>query len=559
VTALLGDPALRTLLRLKLHGSLRRAGRRLRTPSGVLFAVLGLGLLGTWLFSLRLALVVGASPRLSADVALPIVRAALAGLAVVSVAGHLGHRGLFLPAQEIERLFSAPLLRSDLIRHRLHVSLGRALVGGAIVAVIAGLRLPYPWTAAAGALLFIATLTVVGQGVALVVGSWERQLPAAVLRGGAKFLGIALFVGFGALYGARGMLPPSLRLDLQTLLHHPLTAVLTAPFEPWARLMVSGPTPLALGFGALCLGLLLAALELTARFPTDFRELALATSADMAARVRRLRQGGIAGAQELRSGGGLRHWPFLLGRGPLGAIAWRKGTGIARRALATLGFSTFLLSLMVFVASGFSRGGEPQEAVQGAVFVALLGTFYLCSGLRFDFREELERMDTIKSWPLPAWKVFGAVLLPQVLLISGLLCLALTAHGLLTGADPLATAVLALFTPPFAALWLAVDNAFFLLWPVRFTPGQDGTLHNMGRAAVFVVLRMTFLAVVLGAAAAIGFAAGMLYEHFLHGGPEAALRAGLAVGFVALCCALALTVAVGGELLRRFEPGRHDS
>ena len=48
-----------------------------------------------------------------------------------------------------------------------------------------------------------------------------------------------------------------------------------------------------------------------------------------------------------------------------------------------------------------------------------VGTLYLCAGLRFDFREDLDAMESLKAWPVRPWRVFLATLLPEVVLVSG--------------------------------------------------------------------------------------------------------------------------------------------
>ena len=46
------------------------------------------------------------------------------------------------------------------------------------------------------------------------------------------------------------------------------------------------------------------------------------------------------------------------------------------------------------------------------------------AGLRFDFREELDRMATLRAWPLAPWRIFLFVVLPQAMLVSILVAIA---------------------------------------------------------------------------------------------------------------------------------------
>src|SRR6185295_14273765 len=97
VSALLGAPALRLLLRLKLRGLVRTQ-----------------------------------------------VRAFGLVLVLLTLATALSNRGLYLPRSEIERLFSAPLARADLVRYRLVAGGMRSLVGGLVLGAFSARRMPVP-------------------------------------------------------------------------------------------------------------------------------------------------------------------------------------------------------------------------------------------------------------------------------------------------------------------------------------------------------------------------------------------------------------------------------
>ena len=50
-----GDPALRTLARLKFRGALRKTWKRMRSLSGLLFMALGGGVVVLWIFSIYMS------------------------------------------------------------------------------------------------------------------------------------------------------------------------------------------------------------------------------------------------------------------------------------------------------------------------------------------------------------------------------------------------------------------------------------------------------------------------------------------------------------------------
>ena len=555
-----GDPALRYLARAKLRGLLRRQQRRLKSVSGAVFALLGalMGLI--WLGSLLLTIMANRGGAVPPELTEPVVRLAMALLAALSISGNITQRGLYLPPGELERLFSAPLSRSAILRYRLNTLLLRSLFGGLLVAAAAAVRLPSALPAALAGLLAVAFVTLLGQGVALLLGAIENRARAEVLRFVSRLVFLALLgLSLGVLFLALTLdQMPDFR-DLPRWLEHPWTERLTWPFTPWAKLATAqGPAELGL-WGGVCALLLLAVYEGVARLPLDFREWVLESSQALARRLRRLQSSGTGAAATLvsaRSAG--RRVPWLFGRGPLGAVAWRKSAGLWRRARSTLGFSALILTLLVALSEAtIGRQQAPGALISSLLTTALLGTLYLCSGLRFDFREDLDRLDAIKSWPLPPRRLFLAMLLPEWLAATLLLGLALllqllVGRGLPSGPIWAELLAVGLPLPLVVGLWLALDNAIFLVWPVRLVPGQDGPLQNIGRALVLLLLR----GLCFGLSAA--FAAGCLWVAWgLFGQPTTPvvlwLSGALAVS-AGLSVALWLALTAGGRALRRFDP-----
>jgi hypothetical protein len=189
-----------------------------------------------------------------------------------------------------------------------------------------------------------------------------------------------------------------------------------------------------------------------------------------------------------------------------------------------------------------------------ALLIAVIGAFYLCAGLRFDFRMDLDHMGSIKAWPLDPRLVFLATLLPEVLLVSLLLVAAVTFRAAVAGVwPPLLTAVVAAL-PLFTLNWVAIDNAVYLLAPVRFVPGQEGALHHAGRSFVLWFLRMLVLSVALGLATLAGFAAAIAGMRAAALGEGSATALGVLAGCVVLAASAAALVLIGGWCLRRFDP-----
>jgi len=562
-----GHPALLLLARLKLRGSVRKQVRRLRTLKGVVTTLLGVGLMVLWAF-----LLVGGS--LLHDEAAPapqqlqgIILVACFFMTLMTVFGALSHRGLYLPPEEIERLFSAPVGRPDLVRYRLLAHLGRSLVAVPFVALLVMLRVPHPVFGFLGVMAGMCTLALLGQAISILAGSLEKRLIKLLTLPRTLVIVLAVAgITLPTLYLTTGLEGSGLGGALQSLLpgsnlegflELPLVSAVLAPFRPWARATTaSGLDEFAPWFG-LCALIWVVLFEVTARLPIDFRELSLETSANVAERIRRSRRvgGGASAARISRRTVGWRV-PWLFGRGPMGALAWRKTCGIVRKARGTLVVSALVLAFLTILASTSLDGDSEQEVVGGALMIAVLGTLYLCSGLKFDFRDDLDRMDDIKAWPLPPTRLFAAMLLPEVLLVSLLLVAGIVVRAVVTGGwHPLLIGVAAVL--PFVVLaWVALDNAVFLFAPVRFVPGQDGTLQNFGRTMVMMLLRLLLLLVVSATVASVGALAWFVGSELagLEGTPLVLLVGGS--GLAVLAVADALLLLLGGQMFRRFDVAR---
>jgi hypothetical protein len=187
--------------------------------------------------------------------------------------------------------------------------------------------------------------------------------------------------------------------------------------------------------------------------------------------------------------------------------------------------------------------------------IACAGTIYLCAGLRFDFREDLDRMDVVRSWPVAPWKVFLATLLPEVVLVFALLAGAILVRSAIAGVfPPLVWAVFGALLPCVWS-WVAIDNAVFLVWPVRMTPGQEGLLQQAGRSLMLMLLRLIATALVGGTCAAVVALCWLGRERLDYSDTAAAVLATV-LGITVLVVESLALVFVGGKLLSRFDVAR---
>jgi hypothetical protein len=543
-----GSPALRLLARRKFVGFWRRQARRMRTLKGAVLALLGLGVFALWFGSLLFSRARGETvqdPRLLEL----MVGAGLFALTVLSVSNALTFRGLYIHPSEIETLFSAPVSRADLVRFRLASQLGRTLVGAAFFAALLSMRAPHAWYGALGGLMAMLTLPVFAQGVSILAGSAENRWAARLARLPLRRVALVLFLvalyfllwfpdwNGPALAGSRTQV-------LAAVAEHPVVVALGLPFQPWANAIAARDAATFLTWFAVDALLLVALIEGVARLPVDFRELSLETSADVARRLSRARRGmPAAGAAGART----RGWsvPWILGRGPAGAVAWRKLVGVVRKAGTSILIGALITAAIAFF-SLLPRRGEPWLS---QVIVAGAGTFYLSLGLRNDFREDFEAMSQVKAWPVRPWKLFLATLVPQTLIVSAMIEAGLVGVTLYRGNyDPLFL-LLGAAVPLVVLMWVSIDNAVFLYAPTRGTPGQDTALQNAGRSILLMLLRVGVLAVVaFGAALPALLASGVFGWE-----ARAALALGGSVGLVVLALEIAALVALGALVLRRFD------
>jgi len=555
-------PALRLLAGLKLRGAVRKQIRRLRRPRNVLFLIVGVTLTSSWLWVLAFP----DRPRTVVLEAQELRTAIEIGCAVfgfLTVTSALSHRGLYLPPSEIELLLSAPVSRADLVRFRIVSGLGRTLFGGVVIGLMVGRYMPHRTYGCIGAFTATLILPVAGQGVSLLAGSAENRIAARLSKLPLRVVNLALvalvfFLGVALTTGARSgarLAELGLDTDLRGLLSHPVLVAVLLPFRPWANMMAAGDATSFLLWFAVCAGIWLVAFEFVARVPVDFRELSLATSADVAQRLRR----GRRGPGKVAAGAAARRLPWIFGRGPFGAIAWRKALSIARKAKGAMFTGAMIVGALTIVSTmmiGSGQAGDDERSTLLAPAVlAMIGTIYLCAGLRLDFREDLDQMEIIKAWPLAGWKVFLATMLPESVLVTAFVWIGMALQVSFAGIWHPAILLIAVAQPIAVLMWTSIDNLVFLHSPIRYTPGQDGALNHTGRAMLSTLVRLLVFALAsAGCFAAVG--AAFLLRWATGFGDRTFAILSLALGLVILILEVAALVWAGGAAFRRFDVAR---
>ena len=414
-----------------------------------------------------------------------------------------------------------------------------------------------------GVMVGMLTLPFLHQALAILLASLERRWARVLKRFGSGFF-IAVGLLFGMLFFVLFLGRSAERLPLisewlaasgDDPLNHPWLVTVTWPFTPWIETITATSWAQFLPWFGVCSFISLGLFEATASLPMDYRELSLETSANVAARIRRARRGlgGAAASSVMKSSVG---WsiPWLFGRGPAGAIAWRKLGAIIRKARGTLWVSSLVLLFLTLLSTVLGKRA-PLAEIAAPAMISFFGIFYLCAGVRFDFRDELQGMDVIKAWPLSPVRIFTAMILPEVLLVSVLLLGAVFLRAAIVGEFHPLTLVVCGFQPLLVFVWVALDNAVFLVVPIRFVAGQEGALQNAGRGMLLMLARMFFLFVGLVIPAGAGFLTRYLLDN-LEVQPQISLGLGVGAAWGTLLLMIVLLLFCGGVAFRRFDVAR---
>lgn len=565
-----GHPALRLLFWLKFVGGLRLQVRKLRRPSSWLFLAIGVLLIGGWIAVMALGRRISPAAQMDADIARFGAEVGLLVLLVLTIVGAFQFRGLYLPKEEIELAFSAPVSRSDIVRYRLGTNLLRSLFAALLFGFLTARRMPEPFFAFTGTMLVMLTIPLVGQGTALLLGESENRFGklarAAPLKAISVVLGAAVGLGVVALmvYDG-GAVTEAIGNDdgpIAQAARNPWVRAALAPLTPWSGMITSSSAAQFWSWFAVCVGIWILLYQMVVRAKIDFRELSLATSAEVAKRISQARRGGF-GASRSRATAptGTKGVPWFFGRGPFGAIAWLETTSMARRARGALILSCLVVVFMVIVTNGITSGRSGAETAEkslilGTVLISVLGTAYLCAGLKFDFRGRLEQMDMLRAWPVAPWRIFLATILPEVVLVTLMLGTAVSVRAIWLGTFHPIVLGAVLFQPLVVLTWVALDNAAFLHSPVRYVPGQESALQNVGRAMVLMLLRGIVLLIATGVAVLPGIGVGFLVRYAFDASDATAIALGAGVAWLGLVAVDCVLVWAGGRMLGRFDVAR---
>jgi hypothetical protein len=534
---MLVQPALLKLIGLNLRGRLRRLTRGLRTRKGILYTLVACGFFG---LSVGPAIVNNLF-RVKTDPTLirSLVPMGLLVFCLAQLVSMKPGKGVaFLPA-EIDFLFPGPFLRRDLLAYKI---VGLTLTSFGISIFFSIYLVPFAplWLAGfVGAFLAILFLqlvqlcaTLVAATIAESAFTLGRKLVLFVLA-----VLIAVAVGLALSRGMHG----GLTTVLTRLRQSWVTTFLLAPFAVFGNTLAAETFATLLGWGAAAAGINLALVLLALKLDANFMETSIATSQKLYEWQQRARRG----AMWAPTGSGGAHWripqfPWLGGAGP---IAWRQLMTAFRGAR---GLAIVLGIFCLYAGVPLAAFKTPVEAAAATPAVlAFVSIFLIPQMVRFDFRGDLDRMETIKTLPVRTTAIVIGELMTPIAIATAVQLLVLCGVGTFQRALPPGTLLVIAFSLPFNLLVYGVENLVFLLYPYRNPVGGGFDLASMGRQMLIVFLKLMALMAVAGCAAAVG---GLAY---LVSGSWAAVLAG---SWLATILAAVAVVPLVSWAYLKFDP-----
>jgi hypothetical protein len=366
----------------------------------------------------------------------------------------------------------------------------------------------------------------------------------AFTRGRKLLIAMVIVGGAVALYSStRNGEPMSRQAILGWIRASRPAQIILAPFSVFGRVATARQMGTELPmWAAAAIGVDGALLALVLLLDADYQETAAASSERMYARRMRARRGQGFTSSALSSGVRLPALPRMQGVGPL---AWRQLTGAARTARTTL----IILGLASLGAAPFILRFFQTDPLPMVLGIAGWLTLFTTNLLRFDFRGDLEQIDTLKALPLRAWTIVLGEVTAPVTILSSLHFLLLIGLAIVEPEHRMIAASVAIIVIPLNLLFSLIENLIFLVFPVREINVSPGDLQGTGRRMIVLVLKLLGVILIGGIATAV---AAAVYSFVGH-----SFMLACASAATVLAVADAGLVPVLGVAFVRFDPSIH--
>ena len=435
-------------------------------------------------------------------------------------------------------MFPGPFERKHVLLYKIAKSAAAALVGSLVFSCFMLSRV-YHWFAGYIAMvlamiflqLFSMTLVLLGQTIAERAFTRGRKILLALVA-----VAVALAI-FGAVHDGS---PLTREAILGWIRGSRAAQVALFPLAVFGQVATARRLTVDLPIWVLAAisvdGILLA---VVLWLDADYLETAAATSERTYARRMRSRRGQGVSSNTISTGMQIPLLPRTFGVGPL---AWRQLTGAVRTARTTL----ILLGLATLLAAPFIRRFLQTAALPPVLGIAGWLTLFTTNLLRFDFRGDLEQIDTLKALPLSAWTIVLGEVTAPVVILSALHFSLLLGLFIVEPNHRMIALSATIVVIPLNLLFSLIENLIFLLFPVREMAVSPGDLQGTGRRMIVLVLKMMGVLIVGGIATVIGAAVYALTHE--------SLPLGCATAAVVLLAADAGLVPLLSLAFAKFDP-----
>ncbi len=495
------DAKLAKLLLLRLHGGMRERVLELKSLRGLLFLLITIAVIALLMSPSALPgnpmanVLTNDSETLRKQIPQYMPVGLLAGF-LLTVLTSSGPAIYFSPS-EINLLFSGPFTRRSLVLYKLSFYALGALLSSLLIILLAP-KFSYSLMAAfLGTFLTLVFLQLFNAATGLVVQWLGRYFYMPIKRRYVYMVLIALLAASawyfaGNSNGVDGALTLFQSSTVGTLL--------LAPFNVFVQIFIAQSIfPGLLGWATLGLAMNVGLLGIIILLDGRFHEASTAASLEMHKRWERASRGGLLWSVQAGVVRSSMRPPMLNGIGP---VAWRQLLSAFRSSGKTL-----FVFLGMAIAAGpilVTAGGEISKwSLMGSLFVA--GVFVLPRTIVFDFRSDLENMESLKALPLAPWKIcFGQLASPVLLTCLIELVLLVSAAFFVDTGLRFLLICMSPFLIPFNMLLYEIENLFFLLFPARLVPVGRADFDFLGRTLVGYGVTCTFLIVSCGLAVIAG-------------------------------------------------------
>jgi hypothetical protein len=440
-----------------------------------------------------------------------------------------GDRGAlaFSPA-EVHFLFPAPVTRRGLIHFKLlraqslilvNTLLWVGLLGRGRTELNSGLRALALWT-------LFSTLHLHRLGASLVRASAAEHGASGARRGALPF---AVFsAAFVALAWALMTAAPALRVAWELGLFPFLTEAghaLQAPVPstillPFRAILAPGLATTAAEWGrdmVPAVAIMIAHYAWVMRTDAAFEEAAVEASTRRAARL--AARGGRAPVVPSHAIARSTRIPLAPTGHPAVAILWKNLVSVTRAVRLIQLLVPFLAGAAALVlVTAMRPGGTAVTQLAGVLLLSWSGLLIATGPLwiRYDLRQDLPKLELLRSYPLPGWAVVTAEIAASTVILTlsqiALLTLSYLAYlgdptvDLSVGRRTALLAAAAIALPAVNVLALTVQNAAALLFPawVRLGAARPGGVEAMGQSLITTVATLLLVVLLLAVPAACG-------------------------------------------------------